>query len=197
MSLVGGAAGIGTAAVLGHNKDISSGTVAAIQWGSIWGSWFGFAVSALAGQEEGDGPLASTLVGGNIGLITSAALAHRWNLTSGRPWLVSAIGLAGLLAGIGLDLIIEPDDIQGAIVPPLAGSIVGLLTGVSMTRPKGASLSIVSSEREHAALLQFAHRKLVVGEPVVIPTIQPKAAVGGKIGWQPAFRIPLVSVALP
>ncbi len=197
-ALLGGFAGIGTAAVLAHSREMSSGTIAAIEWGSIWGSWFGIATAVLFDIQGDHGPLTYTLVAGNLGLVTTAALSRRWNLTPGRPWLVSAVGMAGLAAGLGVDLLVAANgDDRALMVPPLAGSIAGLLAGVALTRPKGTAALKSGPVGDQAGLLRLAHGHLTFTEPVVIPAAQPTAALGGRIVWRPGVRIPILSVALP
>lgn len=135
--IVGGVAGIligGTFA----QRDISPGTATAVNFGSLWGTWFGFATGVLLGWEE-DALLASTLVGGDVGLLYTAIMAPRWNVTRNRARMVSIAGVIGLLGGAGLDLIIEPDDEKVAVGVPLATSIIGLAFGAAATAGSGAS----------------------------------------------------------
>jgi hypothetical protein len=80
--VVGGLAGIATGTVLSR-KPISAGTATTVNFGAFWGTWFGVAGSVLA-DLEGDSFLATTLLGGNAGLVAAALLHPGWNL-SRRP----------------------------------------------------------------------------------------------------------------
>jgi hypothetical protein len=49
-------------------------------------------------------------------------------------WVVTAAGLAGGFAGLGIDLLVEMDDDQVAIAIPTATMTLGLIGGVVLTR---------------------------------------------------------------
>jgi len=194
-SILGGIAGIGTAALLARSREMSSGSIAAVQWGALWGGWFGGASSVLFDVQGEHAGLAMTLVGGNLGLVAAAVLAPHSNLTAGRPWLISAAGLAGMAAGFGIDLLAEVDDDQTAILLPMAGSAVGLVVGSRWTRPKGVG----DARLDHTpgALFQIRGGRLGYGEPTAVPAAVRTLARNGRVRWETVLRIPLVSVALP
>lgn len=130
--VLGGVAGISAGYALSRHP-ISPGVATTVNFGALWGTWLGFGAGFLADQED-DALLATALVGGNAGLVTTALLAPGWNPSRSRARLVSIYGVIGGLAGVGLDLLTQPDDEKVAIGIPLAGSIVGLALGVSSTR---------------------------------------------------------------
>lgn len=194
-AILGGVAGIGTAALLARSREMASGTISAVQWGSLWGTWFGVASAALLDIQGEDDALTWTLLGGDIGLLVTAALAPRWNLSAGRPWLVSAAGIAGLAAGAGFDLLFEVDDEQTAILLPMLGSAAGLVAGAALTRPEDRAADAADASR--GALLEVRGRHLGSGPFTPVPTVLPAPGAGGQIRWRPGVRIPLLSVALP
>ena len=134
-TVLGGLAGIGTGAVLAR-KPISSGVATSVSFGSLWGTWYGLALGVLLDLED-DNLLASTLAGGDAGLLAMAILAPRWNPSRNRARLVSLGGVVGLLAGGGLDLIVQPDDEKIAILIPALGSAAGMLIAANSLKPRG------------------------------------------------------------
>jgi hypothetical protein len=130
--VVGGLAGIAIGERLSR-KAISPGVATTVNFGALWGTWFGFALGAL-GDAEGDGLLATSLLGGDVGLLVTAVGAPQWKPSRARARLVSIYGVIGGLGGVGLDLLAQPDDDKVAIGIPLAGSVLGLALGVGLTR---------------------------------------------------------------
>jgi hypothetical protein len=138
----GGLAGIGTGVALAR-RPIRAGTATAVSFGSGWGTAYGFGTSVLLGQEDDERlTWALGLVGGNLGIVASAILAERMGLSRERARLISIAGVAGGLAGLGLDLLIQPNDSRVAIGIPMATSVAGLVLGTVWTRdhdqPPGA-----------------------------------------------------------
>jgi hypothetical protein len=134
-AVVGGLLGVGTGVYLGR-RPITAGTAAAVSLSALWGTWFGFAGAYIAGLEEDD-LLATTLVAGNAALLASALAAPRWQMTESRARLISLGGLIGGLAGVGLLLIVQPEDDKVAVAIPMATSAIGLALGVTTTRDRG------------------------------------------------------------
>jgi hypothetical protein len=133
-AVVGGLLGVGTGAVLAR-RPITPGTAAAVSLGALWGSWFGFAGSYIAGLED-DELLAATLLAGNAAVVAGAVAAPRWGLTESRARLISLGGLIGGLAGVGVLLIAQPDDEKVAVAIPMATSAAGLAVGAVTTRDR-------------------------------------------------------------
>ena len=195
-AIIGGLAGIGTTAVLARSREMSTGTIAAVQWGSLWGSWFG-AASAILFDAQGDDAVLTWALSGSAGAtIVAATQAFRWNLPTSRPWLVSAAGIAGLVTGVGADLLFQIDDEQSVILPPLAGSIAGLIVGIHATRPRaGAGLGL--RESDSGSLVEWGPGGLAFGTPVLTPVAQRVPTRSGGVAWRPAVRIPLFTLRLP
>ena len=129
--IAGSAVGIGVGMALSQ-KNITPGTASTVSFGSLWGSWYGGAFAALADRTD-DELLTATLIGGNLGIMAAAIGAPKWEFTRQRARLVSISGVAGLLAGMGLLMITQPEG-NGAIAVPIATSALGLGLGAHWTR---------------------------------------------------------------
>jgi len=195
--VVGGLAGTVTGALLAR-KPISRGVATAVNFGALWGSWFGLAGGILV-DLEGDGVLASVLVGGNAALLATARLAPEWNISRNRARLISIAGVIGGLAGAGMDLIMQPDDEKVAIGIPLAASIAGLVIGASLTSDEGmrAGSDALALEAQDeipgmgAALLRFRDGRVNLGLPTPFPTILPVEGPRG-LSFKPALGLTLL-----
>jgi hypothetical protein len=130
--IVGGLAGIATGIVLSR-RPISPGVATAVNFGALWGTWFGVAFGVLTDQE-GDALLATTLLAGDAGLLSTALLSPGWRMSRNRARLISISGVIGGLAGAGIDLVTQPDGDKALIGIPLAGSVIGLAIGTVTTR---------------------------------------------------------------
>ncbi len=173
-AVVGGLAGIATGAVLAR-KPISAGTAATVSLGSLWGIGYGAALAYLAGTED-DGVLWAALAGGNAALIGTAIGQRRWQLSESRARLISIAGLAGGLAGVGIDLIARVDDDRTAVLLPTLGATAGLAFGVLATRSDAPPVPGGGSEPRgddalEGALLQVRDGSLEVGAPVISPRV--------------------------
>ena len=183
----GGLLGVGVGIGL-TRMDIDNGTATLLRHAALWGTWYGFGFGVLAGAED-DALLASTLVGGNVAIIAGIPMAKVWRPNPGRVRLITAAGLAGGLAGLGIDLLIEVDDDQSAIGIPLMGSTVGLIAAAVMT-------SRQSPDRTGAAG-DFSTALLTVGErsridmPMPIPTAIPALTLDGRIRHRPGVQVRL------
>ncbi|MFH1763906.1 MAG: hypothetical protein ABIF09_06920 [Gemmatimonadota bacterium] len=195
--VVGGLAGTVTGAILSR-KPIPSGVATAVNFGALWGSWFGLAGGVLA-DLEGDGLLTSTLLAGDAGLLATATMAPGWNMSQNRARLISIAGVLGGLAGAGLDLLIQPDDEKVAMGIPLAGSIVGLVVGAKSTSGRNPRVGSVSGDiggddefqGVGSSLLRFQEGRFSFGVPAPFPTMMPVEGVRG-VTFKPALGITLL-----
>jgi hypothetical protein len=130
--IAGGLVGVVTGAILSR-RDIPTGVAAGAHYGSLWGTWIGVAGAYLA-DLEGDDVMATTLLVGNAGLVGGAYLANRHDLSRNRLRLISLGGLLGGLAGLGVDLLVQPDDDKVLLGIPLFLSGAGLAAATHMTR---------------------------------------------------------------
>jgi hypothetical protein len=188
--VAGGLAGIATGAVLSR-KTIPAGLATTVNFGSLWGTWFGFATSYIAGLRDDD-LLAGTLIGGDAGLVATAVFGPGWQLSRNRARLISIGGVMGGLVGGGLDLLVQPDDEKVAVAIPLATSIAGLALGALTTRgndrpdPSGRG-----GDAGAGALLRFDGGKFGLDAPLIVPTMQRDERY--RSVWKPAVGLTLFS----
>lgn len=190
--VIGGLSGIAAGALLAR-RPISRGVASIVNYGALWGTWFGFASSILMDLDEGDQPLTGALIGGDVGLLTTALLAPGWNLSRNRARLVSIAGVIGGVGGLGLDLLLQPDDDKTLVAIPFATSLLGLAIGVVTTRdsgaelaPPGSSLSSVSG-----ALFKLDEGHFGVGFPTPTPTFIRVDVPWGRTALRPAAAFTL------
>lgn len=164
--IAGGLVGIGAGAYLAR-KPIPAGVAATVTLGSMWGGWFGFAGTFIAGERD-DALLTGTMIGGNAALLATALLAPRWQLSESRARLISVGGIIGGLAGAGLLLIIEPDDDEMAMAVPLATSALGLGLGAWWTRHR----DLPDEEGGRGALINHDRGRWALDVPHAAPTMR-------------------------
>jgi hypothetical protein len=181
--LAGGLAGIATGAVLAR-KPITIGTAAAVSTSALWASWFGFGLGFLADQE-GDALLTTTLLAGNAALLGSGLVAPRWHMTESRVRLISVGGLIGGLAGVGVLLLVQPDDEKVAISIPLLTSAAGLAAAAHWTRGERV---MRDASGGGGALLNVAEGRWALDVPPATVRLQSRA--NGELA--PAAYVPLL-----
>jgi hypothetical protein len=131
--ILGSVVGLGVGAALSQ-KNITTGTAATTNFGALWGTWFG-AAAAIYADQDNDAFLTSLLIGGNAGLVGAALGNRRWQLSESRARLISISGVGGLVASLGLLLIMQPNDAGNeTVLVPLVGSVAGLGLGAYWTR---------------------------------------------------------------
>jgi len=167
--VAGGLAGIAAGVALSR-RDIPAGVATTVNFGALWGTWFGLAGGILLDAED-DNLLMATLLGGDAGLVGTALLAPRWNLSRNRARLISIAGVIGGLGGAGIDLIVQPEDKETAVAIPLATSVAGLLIGTLTTRNYDARAIPGGGAGE--ALLELRDGRLSLGSPMPAPVLVP------------------------
>jgi len=187
--VLGGLTGIGLGAVLANNSSITAGTATAVNFGALWGTWYGFALAMASGVEDGEKRLTASLIGGNVGLVATALAAPGWNLSRQRARLINVAGVAGLVGGYGVLLLLQPQDDDTAILVPTITSAAGLLAGAVWTRnhdrrsgPAGGSGG--------EALLELREGRWAAGELRPIPVML-DAADGRRV---PGLGVALLSM---
>jgi hypothetical protein len=189
--VVGGLAGVTTGAVIARNP-VRSGVSSAAQGGSIWGTLYGAAIAGLF-DAEGDAVLATALVGGNVGLLGGAALARRYELTRPRVRWINLGALAGGLAGLGIDLLVDPADTEVAIAIPLVASVGGLAIAASATRDlRPNAVDRQEDSFSGAALLSHGLDGWSLGPPLPLPTMLPVDDPNGRTRWRPGLTLELL-----
>ncbi|NJD20727.1 MAG: hypothetical protein FIA95_15760 [Gemmatimonadetes bacterium] len=196
--VLGGVAGIAAGAAL-SSRTISPGVATTVNFGSVWGTWFGFGAGYLADLED-DALLAATLLGGNAGLAVTAVKARDWNPSRSRARIVSIYGVIGALSGAGLDLLTRPDNDKVALGIPLAGSIVGLALGVANSRGYGSADPSTApaaggrpgTEVPGGALLNLSGGDWTGGAPIPHPRVVELDGPRGVVR-KPALGLTLVS----
>lgn len=187
--MLGGLAGVTTGAILARTRDITAGTGTMVSFGSLWGTWFAVAAGIFA-DLEGDDLLTTALLGGNAGLVTTALLAPRWEMSRERARLINVAGVAGLVGGLGIDLLLRPDDEKVAIAIPLITSIGGLAAGTYGTRGYDRDGGPADGP-DGGAMIELRDGRLAFDLPVPSPTLirQPGRDQGR---WTPAVRLTLL-----
>lgn len=187
--VAGGLVGIATGAILSR-KTIPAGLATTVNFGSLWGTWFGFAASYIADLEDDD-LLAGTLIGGDAGLVATAVFGPGWHLSRNRARLISIGGVLGGLVGGGLDLLVQPDDEKVAMAIPLAGSIAGLALGALTTRGNDRPDVPGRDGGGAGSLLRLNDGRLSFDAPLLLPTLQRDERY--RAVWKPAIGLTLFS----
>jgi hypothetical protein len=184
--VVGGLAGVVAGSLIAR-QPVPSAVATGANLGSLWGTWFG-AASTVLFDIENDAAMLTTLLAGNVGLGAGALAASRLNMSRSRVRMVSIGGVVGAVGGLGLDLIIQPDDDKAAIAIPLAGSIVGLAIAMGTTRDR--QIVPGAGEDMGSALFNLNDGELRLGMPLPTPTLVPWEG-RGRPEWRPAASLEL------
>lgn len=184
--IVGGLAGIATGAIFARNP-IRSGVSSGAQGGSIWGTIYGAMISELF-EPEGDQTLTTALIAGNVGLVAGAALASRYDLSRNRVRIINLGALVGGLGGVGIDLLLQPDDDATAIAIPLVTSLVGLGIAAAKTGDSAPDQGEQGPDGG-TSLLDYRNGELALNVPTPLPTLLPIDRPDGRTAWRPGLSI--------
>jgi hypothetical protein len=182
IGVVGGTA----AGLLLARRPISAGDASLVAHASAWGTWYGLTVAALA---DADDAWPYVLAGGNAALLTAAFATKGVEVSSGRVWIASAAGIAGLVAGLGIDLITGTDD-NTAIIVPAATSFAGLAIGLAATRNMDRTPVGLGGSAPAPALLGVHEGRLQLGFPAPTPALVPRND-GARYRLVPGMRFTL------
>ena len=165
MSLLGGAIGITTGALVSRWKDVYPGTAGIFNSGGFWGT----ASGALLAQAIFDHPSADQLgwflVGGTaVGLIAGGLVAWKVDRTRGHVLLVDVGGLAGSGLGFALGYAVgatsaDGNGVQAGSRYALGGMVLGILAASVLSRNYKGDLPPVE------ALLSHQHGKWALALP--------------------------------
>lgn len=193
--IVGGAAGIAGGLVLAR-REITPGTATSAMLASLWGTWFGFSTAYLA-DVEGDGLTAAAMIAGNVGLAFGSQ-AGRIPISRGRARLISVGGLIGAFGGLGLNLLVQPDDDKTVMAIVLASSIAGLVAGAAGTRDDrgetdpSEDLEAAASMPAPGSLLNWSDGDWAFSTPLPTPLLEPSLRSEGHGGL--VWKVPLLKV---
>lgn len=199
--VVGGLAGVGAGALLARGP-ISSGVASAAQGGSIWGSVYGAMVAGILDDTLDDKALAAALISGKIGLLGGAALASRYDVGRDRVRMINLGALIGGLGGLGLDLLIQPDDTRSGIAIPLVTSLAGAILATANTSDRPRPSAGEAGEAggvgvgQGAALLGWADGSLRIQPPLPMPTMIPVDDPNGRRSWTPGLAVEVFRATL-
>lgn len=131
--VVGSAAGL-VIGLMAAKGPVAEGTSSLITNSSLWGTFYGLAIAGLVQPEDSDDDvLVPMLIAGNLGLIAAIPAAKAWNPRASRIRLISAAGLAGGIAGLGMDLLVQPESDRVALLIPTLGATAGLIAGTLLS----------------------------------------------------------------
>ena len=187
-STVGGMVGGTLVGLAVSAHPISAGDASLVTHSSAWGTWISAAAGALA-NVDGDAELELTLIGGDAALLAGALATKHVEMSAGRVWLVTAAGIAGGFAGLGIDLLVQPSG-RGWIAVPLGTSIAGLVTGFQLTRhfDDGRLAAADASTMPGGAVLSVREGRLGVNLPMPQPALVPRDDHGVR-RWVPGVRL--------
>lgn len=134
-SMAGGIMGFVLSSSIVKGRHISPGDATLINFGGIWGTWFSICGAMVADVQDGDNILASAIIGGDMGLLATAAWVPKLNMSRSRARLINAGGIIGTLYGLGTDILFEIDSGEPAFWGIMGlGGILGLAAGAYLTR---------------------------------------------------------------
>jgi len=182
-AVVGGIAGIATGGLIAAVKNPTAGDATLVMWSSFWGTWYGVATGVLVGAEDDD-LLTWSLVGGNVGLVASAFGTKAFSGSAGRVWMITSAGLAGGLAGVGIDLLASVDDTKAAVMVPALTSAAGLVAGALITRDRSNAPDLGDPAN---ALINLNGNDWGLAMPMPLPTVLYRVAPDG--GTRPTIGV--------
>lgn len=188
--IIGGLAGITAGAILARNP-VRSGVSSGAQAGSTWASIYGAMIAGIVDPDDGDAALASALIAGNVGLVAGAALASRYDMSRSRIRVINLGALLGGLGGVGIDLLVQPDDEEVALLVPLVASLAGLGIAAYGTRDPDQSIERRSQDLD-LALIRFSDGGWRLAAPMPIPTLLPMDDADGRPTWRPGISLELL-----
>ena len=189
--VLGGVGGLVAGHFVASSLHPTAGQASFVSHASHWGTWYGIVAAVLTDAED-NAALSTILVAGDVGLLAGALGAPR-DVSAGRVWLTSAIGVAGAAAGFGIDLLAKPDEAKIILLIPALTSAVGLVYGWHVTddldRRRG---SAPTGPRGLAALLRIEDGRLRLGVPAPQPTLVKVAEGRLRPIYRPALAVPLL-----
>jgi hypothetical protein len=202
--VLGGLGGMTAGALLADRLEPTNGRVTFAAHGGYWGTWLGLVLGNVTDQSD-DNIWTTMLVVGDVGVLAGAVTAPP-NITAGRVWVTTAMGIAGAAAGFGVDLIVQPEDATTAIAIPGVTSVVGLLIGWAGSRgfdapshrapgsPRpGAAQPPPAALLDRCGSCNAGRAAWRLAAPPVSPRLAPLGEnARGRRVYQPALAVPLL-----
>ena len=189
-AVVGGLSGIAAGGLIAAAKNPTAGDATLVMWSSFWGTWYGIAAGVLVGAED-DALLTWSLIGGNVGLIASAFATKTYTGSAGRVWVIASAGLAGGLAGVGIDLLTSVDDEKAAVMVPALTSAAGLVAGALITRG-GSNIPNLNDPASTNALINLNGSDWSLALPMPLPTVLQRVTADGRTRAVIGMRVSLL-----
>lgn len=192
--IAGGLGGMAAAASYTRHRNVSAGAVASASHGAYWGTYFGLMALGIF-EIEGDNALRTVLLAGDFGMVAAMATAPK-DITTGRVWMTTAAGVAGMAAGWGLDLILSREDISQQVVfaVPTITTAIGLVAGVALAKGEERDRRAVAPDGaapSASALLQVDGHGTRLGLPAPMPALVPVGERAWRRLYRPAVAVPL------
>ena len=193
-ALAGGVAGIALGAWLASRADITPATATLVNFGALWGTWYGAVGAVQAGfddDDDADRLLTTMLLAGDAGLLATALLAPGWDMSRSRARIINIAGVGGLAAGFGIDLLVQSEDLATVLLIPALTSAAGLALGALRTRGMDDA-GDAPGDAPGAALFELRRGRLALGVPAPQPVLLREALPGGRPTRSPGVRLQLL-----
>ncbi|MDD5224335.1 MAG: hypothetical protein PHE84_10105 [bacterium] len=114
-------------AILTRDKTFYSGNVGLAKSGAMWGALIPYGIYlALEKNPQNDTASLVALVGGNLGLASVAYLAPRIDWNRRKAIWLDLGGIIGTGSGLGIGVLLDPDNDQAIAAGCVFGSLIGL-----------------------------------------------------------------------
>ncbi len=133
-SMAGGVVGLALAGSIVRGRNIDPGDATMINFGGIWGTWFALCGAMSADLEDGDDVLTCSMIGGDVGFLTMAALSPKLKMSRTRARLINIGGIVGTLYGLGTNVLFEIDSKRDFWNILGISAVLGLTAGSYFTR---------------------------------------------------------------
>lgn len=126
-----GLLGIGAAAMMTSRHDFGEGHAALTESAMSWGAWFGLVEAGISNSDFEDDVLYKTLIGSAGLTLATGIFAKDIVMTEKQVRFVNLGGILGSVMGMGLTMIIQPDD--GSVAWGIIGGCgaAGLVMGLN------------------------------------------------------------------
>jgi hypothetical protein len=195
-TIVGGAAGVTAAALYTKDRPVSPGLVTAVSHGYNWGMWFGLMTLGMLDMWNDDS-FKVVLASGDAGVL-GAVLLTPPDISTGRVWLTTAGGIGGAAVGLGIDLLLQSDNVTLNFAFPTVFSAIGLVAGARRAREPDVGTRRASADagpQPPAALVEVGEGGARVSFPALRPALVPVGERGVRRLYRPAIAVPLFHAA--